>query len=85
MDIKIRGLTASEVQRLDELAQKHEMSREKYLRTMIRQVLVTDDVLEVEGRYVALINALSDRLDQANDIIERNTIVLKEIANAETI
>ena len=85
MDIKIRGLTASEVQRLDELAQKHEMSREKYLRTMIRQVLVTDDVLEVEGRYVALINALSDRLDQANDIIERNTIVLKEIANAETL
>ena len=46
---------------------------------------MTDDVLEVEGRYVALINALSDRLDQANDIIERNTIVLKEIANAETI
>lgn len=85
MDIKIRGLTPSEVQRLDELAQKHDMSREKYLRTMIRQVLVTDDVLEVEGRYVALINALSDRLDQANDIIERNTIVLKEIANAETI
>ncbi len=85
MDIKIRGLTPSEVQRLDELAQKHEMSREKYLRTMIRQVLVTDDVLEVEGRYVALINALSDRLDQANDIIERNTIVLKEITNAQTI
>ena len=85
MDIKIRCLTPSEVQRLDELAQKHEMSREKYLRTMIRQVLVTDDVLEVEGRYVALINALSDRLDQANDIIERNTIVLKDITNAETI
>lgn len=85
MDIKIRGLTPSEVQRLDELAQKHGMSREKYLRTMIRQVLVTDDVLEVEGRYVALINALSDRLDQANDIIERNTIVLKEITHAETL
>lgn len=85
MDVKIRGLTTSEVQRLDALAQKHGMSREKYLRTMIRQVLITDDVLEVEGRYVALINALSDRLDQANDIIERNTIVLKEITDAQTL
>lgn len=78
-DIIIRNLEPVVLQKIDELAKKKKISREEYLRRYLTKVSELEDVLQLDEKYSNLINALSERMEQANDVIEINTMFLQRM------
>lgn len=79
MEIKIRNADPVIVKKIDELAKKHHMSRNQYLLRCLSRYATVQDVEELDSRYANLINVLAQRLEQANDVIESNSILLEKI------
>lgn len=79
MEIKIRNADPVIVRKIDELAKKHHMSRNQYLLRCLSRYATVQDVEELDGRYANLIDLLAQRLEQANDVIESNSILLEKI------
>ena len=42
-----------------------------------------EDINEIEEKYTNLINVLTDRLEQANDVIQENSLLIKRLINGE--
>ena len=64
---------------IDELAKKKKISREEYLRRYLTKVSELEDVVQLDEKYSNLISALSERMEQANDVIEINTMFLQRM------
>ena len=79
MEIKIRKADPVIVKKIDELAKKHHMSRNQYLLRCLSRYATVQDVEELDSRYANLIDLLAQRLEQANDVIESNSILLEKI------
>jgi plasmid stability protein len=82
MEIKIRNVDPVLVNKINIAAKKHKLSREAYLRKMLTQIILIDNN-EIEDKYVNLVNILSERLEQANDIIEKNTYVIEKMMDIQ--
>ena len=78
-DIIIRNLEPVVLQKIDELAKKKKISREEYLRRYLTKVSELEDVVQLDEKYSNLISALSERMEQANDVIEINTMFLQRM------
>lgn len=78
-DIIIRNLEPVVLQKIDELAKKKKISREEYLRRYLTKVSELEDVVQLDEKYSNLINVLSERMEQANDVIEINTMFLQRM------
>lgn len=78
-DIIIRNLEPVVLQKIDELAKKKKISREEYLRRYLKKVSELEDVVQLDEKYSNLISALSERMEQANDVIEINTMFLQRM------
>lgn len=78
-DIIIRNLEPVVLQKIDELAKKKKISREEYLRRYLTKVSELEDVVQLDEKYSNLISALSERIEQANDVIEINTMFLQRM------
>lgn len=78
-EIKVRKLEPIIVKKIDELAKAKGMKREAFLRSHLTSLAITKDLEEVENKYAALVNDMAERLEQANDVIERNTILEEKI------
>lgn len=78
-DIIIRNLEPVVLQKIDELAKKKKISREEYLRRYLTKVSELEDVVQLDEKYSNIINALSERMEQANDVIEINTMFLQRM------
>lgn len=80
MNISVRGLDAAVVKKIDELAKKNKVSREEYIRRYLTKVSELEDIQNIDEKYHNLVDAVVDRLEQANDIIESNTLALEKIS-----
>ena len=80
MNISVRGLDAAVVKKIDELARKNKVSREEYIRRYLTKVSELEDIQNIDEKYHNLVDAVVDRLAQANDIIESNTLALEKIS-----
>ena len=80
MNISVRGLDAAVVKKIDELAKKNKVSREEYIRRYLTKVSELEDIQNIDEKYHNLVDAVVDRLEQANDIIETNTLALEKIS-----
>lgn len=78
-DIIIRNLEPVVLQKINELAKKKKISREEYLRRYLTKVSELEDVVQLDEKYSNLISALSERMEQANDVIEINTMFLQRM------
>lgn len=78
-DIIIRNLEPVVLQKIHELAKKKKISREEYLRRYLKKVSELEDVVQLDEKYSNIINALSERMEQANDVIEINTMFLQRM------
>ena len=76
MNISIRDVDPVAIKKIDELAKKKGISRNEYLK-----IAIVQDLNEMENRYSNLVDAVVDRLEQANDIIRENSILLEKIGN----
>ena len=80
MNISVRGLDAAVVKKIDELDRKNKVSREEYIRRYLTKVSELEDIQNIDEKYHNLVDAVVDRLEQANDIIESNTLALEKIS-----
>lgn len=80
-NIIIRNLEPVVIQKIEELAKKKNLSREEYLRRYLTKLSELEDVVRLDEKYANLVATLSDRMEQANDIIEINTMLLQRIEN----
>lgn len=72
MVITIRNVDDSIVAKLNSLAEKHNMSREAYLRKQLESMAVIGQLKELDEKYSVLVNNLSD-------IIQQNTLVMEKL------
>lgn len=55
------------------------MSRNEYLRHCLNRYAVVQDVADLDSRYTELVTLLAERLEQANDVIETNSLIIQEL------
>ena len=79
MDIKVRNVDPVAIKKIDELAKAKGLSRNEYLKKYISQIAAMKEMKEVENKYSNLVNAVVDRLEQANDVIRENSMLLENI------
>ena len=79
MDIKVRNVDPVAIKKIDELAKAKGISRNEYLKKYISQIAAMKEMKEVENKYSNLLNAVVDRLEQANDVIRENSMLLENI------
>ena len=79
-EIKIRNLDPVILKKIDETAKKKNLSREEYLRRYLTKISELEDVIQLDEKYANLVAALSDRMEQANEIIEVNTMILEKVS-----
>ena len=79
MDIKVRNIDPVAIKKIDELAKAKGISRNEYLKKYISQIAAMKEMKEVENKYSNLVNAVVDRLEQANDVIRENSMLLENI------
>ena len=77
-EIKVRNVDSVVVKKLDELAKKHHMSRNEYLKQYLKRIAIVQDVQDLDNRYRELVDILAQRLEQCNDVIEENSITLEK-------
>ena len=78
-EIKIRNLDSVILKKIDEIAKKKNLSREEYLRRYLTKISELEDVIQLDEKYANLVAVLSDRMEQANDVIEINTMFLQRM------
>lgn len=78
-EIKIRNLDPVILKKIDEMAKKKNLSREEYLRRYLTKISELEDVIQLDEKYANLVAVLSDRMEQANDVIEINTMFLQRM------
>ena len=83
MNISIRDVDPVAIKKIDELAKKKGISRNEYLQIYIQQIAIVKDINEIEEKYTNLIDVLTDRLEQANDVIQENSLLIKRLINGE--
>ena len=79
-EIKIRNLDPVILKKIDETAKKKNLSREEYLRRYLTKISEMEDVIQLDEKYANLVAVLSDRMEQANEIIEVNTMILEKVS-----
>ena len=79
MDIKVRNVDPVAIKKIDELAKAKGISRNEYLKKYISQIAAMKEMKEVENKYSNLVNAVVDRLEQANVVIRENSMLLENI------
>lgn len=79
MDVCIRKVDPVAIKKIDELAKRKGISRNEYLKKHIEQMAIIKDISETEDKYANLVETVVDRLEQANDIIQENSIMLKRV------
>ena len=79
MDLKVRNVDPVAIKKIDELAKAKGISRNEYLKKYISQIAAMKEMKEVENKYSNLVNAVVDRLEQANDVIRENSMLLENI------
>lgn len=79
MEIKIRNVDPVIVKKIDEMAAKQKISRNEYLRRSISRFALITEVTDLDQRYRELVDTLSDRLQQASDVIKSNTVLIANL------
>ena len=80
MEVKIRDVDPVIVKKIDEMAKRKNMSRNSFLKHCLSRFAIVQDVTDLDQKYSALVDILSDRLQQENDVIAANTEILETIA-----
>lgn len=70
MRCEIRGLYDEEVVKLDRLAAQRGVSREEYLRRIVRTHLIERGIKEVENKYENLVQMIMETVQSNTETIE---------------
>ena len=67
----VRGIHKEELVKLDRLAKERKVSREEYVRRVLRQHLMSQDIKNIENKYENLVEVMLDVIQNNTEQIER--------------
>ena len=79
MNISLRNIDPVAIRKIDELAKKKGISRNEYLKMYIQQIAIIKDINEMDNKYSNLVDAITDRLEQSNDVIHENNVMMERM------
>ena len=79
MNISLRNIDPVAIKKIDELAKKKGISRNEYLKMYIQQIAIIKDINEMDNKYSNLVDAITDRLEKANDVIHENNVMMERM------
>ena len=74
--IQVRNIDEYTFNKLNE---KAGMTREGYLRKMLSNYALSEEIKKVEDKYTTLVKNLVEYIQMQGEIIEQNTVVLEEL------
>lgn len=77
--ITIRNIDDRAIRVLGDMAKKKGMSKSAFLKLQLETLAISGEVKNVENKYEILIQQILEQLEFNNEVIERNTLVLKEV------
>lgn len=75
----IRELDEYTVSRIEQLAKEKNMSREKFLRNVLRNISIAGEMAELENKYINMLEQVLEMLQVTTSVLERNTEVMTEL------
>lgn len=75
----IRELDEYTVSRIEQLAKEKNMSREKFLRNVLRNISIAGEMAELENKYINMLDQVLEMLQVTTSVLERNTEVMTEL------
>ena len=79
MNISLRNIDPVSIRKIDELAKKKGISRNEYLKMYIQQIAIIKDINEMDNKYSNLVDTITDRLEQSNDVIHENNVMMERM------
>lgn len=79
MVITIRNVSPDVGLKLSHIAKKKKISREEYLRELLLQVTIEEDLKIVENKYENLVRDLADMIEVTNQQLEMNNMLLERV------
>ena len=77
--ITVRNLDDGISKSLISMARKQGLSREEFLRRQLGSIAVSGVIKETEERYRNLVIMLMSKLQDMEDIIERNSVLMEDV------
>lgn len=77
--ITVRNLDDGISKSLISMARKQGLSREEFLRRQLGSIAVSGEIKETEERYRNLVIMLMSKLQDMEDIIERNSVLMEDV------
>lgn len=77
--ITIRNIDDGVSQSLVSMAKRKGLSREEFLRRQLESIAVSGEIKETEERYRNLVVMLMSKLQDMEDIIERNSVLMEDV------
>lgn len=81
--VKIRGLEEEEINKLDRLAKSKSISREEYLRRLIKTHLIIPEIKSVQEKYENLVEVMMEILEVNSELLEDTRKILE--SNSELL
>lgn len=78
-NIIIRNVDDDIIFRINEMARKKGISREEFLRNMLKTISLSGELKELDYKYANIVNLLVDQSNMLSDVIDRNTYVLETL------
>ena len=75
----IRDLDEHTISRIDQLAKDKNMSREKFLRNVLRNISIAGEIADIENKYLNMMDQVLEMLQITTSIAERNTDVIEKL------
>lgn len=79
MVITLRNVSPEIALKLSEMAKKKHMSREQYIKSLLCQVTLSEDMIKIEDRYENLVKDLAEVMLSINVCMEENNIILEKV------
>lgn len=77
--ITIRNIDDGVSQSLVSMAKRKGLSREEFLRRQLESIAVSGEIKETEERYRNLVVMLMSKLQDMEDVIERNSVLMEDV------
>src|SRR5699024_7780302 len=79
MDIVIRNINPSTVQDIDEKARDMDMSRQEYLKDMLENLTILEQINNREREYRVYLDKMYQMMKLTRDQLEKNTNTLNQL------
>ena len=79
MVITLRNVSPDIALKLSEMAKRKHMSREQYIKSLLCQVTLSEDMIKIEDRYENLVKDLAEVMLSINSCMEENNIILEKV------